>query len=45
METSVLINIPKIIVNMDILMYIGRKFEESGMCSIDTMKVLKKAAE
>jgi hypothetical protein len=28
--------------NMEILYQIGFKFEESGLCSIDTLKILKK---
>jgi hypothetical protein len=42
LETAVLTRLDDLKKKMDILYSIGYKFEESGLCSLDTLKVLKK---
>ena len=42
LETTVLQRLEDLKKNMDVLYSIGYKFEESGLCSIDTLKILKK---
>lgn len=42
LETTILMRIPELRENLKILNSIGLKFEESGLCSIDTLKALKK---
>lgn len=42
LETTVLSRLEDLKKNMDILYSIGYKFEESGLCSLDTLKLLKK---
>lgn len=42
LETTVLTRLEDIKKNMEVLHQIGFKFEESGLCSIDTLKILKK---
>ena len=42
LETSILMRMPELRENLKILNAIGLKFEESGLCSIDTLKALKK---
>lgn len=44
MESSILIKIPELRKDFKVLHAIGRSFEESGLCSIDTLKALKKEA-
>ena len=44
LETTILIRMPDLRQNFKILHSIGLKFEESGLCSIDTLKALKKEA-
>lgn len=45
METTVLLRLEELWQNMKIFHFIGKKFEQSGLCSIDTMKILKKEYE
>jgi hypothetical protein len=42
LETTVLQRLEDIKKNMEMMYQIGYKFEESGLCSIDTLKILKK---
>lgn len=42
LETAVLSRLEDLKKKMDILYSIGYKFEESGLCSLDTLKILKK---
>ena len=42
LETTVLQRLDDLKKNMDALYQIGYKFEESGLCSLDTLKILKK---
>lgn len=42
LETTVLSRLEDLKKNMEVLYQIGYKFEESGLCSIDTLKILKK---
>lgn len=42
LETTVLSRMEDLKKNMDMLYQIGYKFEESGLCSLDTLKILKK---
>ena len=42
LETTILMRMPDMRENLKILHAIGLKFEESGLCSIDTLKALKK---
>ena len=42
LETTILMRMPELRENLKILNAIGLKFEESGLCSIDTLKALKK---
>lgn len=42
LETSILMRMPDLRKNIKILHSIGLSFEESGLCSIDTLKALKK---
>jgi hypothetical protein len=42
LETTVLQRLEDLKKNMEILYQIGFKFEESGLCSLDTLKILKK---
>ena len=42
LETTILMRMPELRLNLKILNQIGLKFEESGLCSIDTLKALKK---
>lgn len=42
LETTILMRLPELRDNLKILHAIGRSFEESGLCSIDTLKALKK---
>ena len=42
LETTILIRMPDMRENLKILHAIGLKFEETGLCSIDTLKALKK---
>lgn len=42
LEMTVLQRLEDLKKNMEILYQIGFKFEESGLCSIDTLKILKK---
>ena len=42
LETTVLTRLEDLKKNMDVLYSIGYKFEESGLCSLDTLKILKK---
>ena len=42
LETTILMRMPDLRNNLKILHSIGLKFEESGLCSIDTLKALKK---
>lgn len=42
LETTVLTRLEDLKKKMDILYSIGYKFEESGLCSLDTLKILKK---
>merc|ERR1711992_256471 len=42
LETTILMRIVDLRKNLKILHSIGLKFEESGLCSIDTLKALKK---
>ena len=44
LETTILMRMPEMRENLKILHSIGLKFEESGLCSIDTLKALKKEA-
>ena len=44
MESTILMKIPEIRKEPKVLYSIGRSFEESGLCSIDTLKALKKEA-
>ena len=44
LETTILMRMPELRENYKILHSIGLKFEESGLCSIDTLKALKKEA-
>ena len=41
MEKAVLKSIPKLVTRLDLFKFIGAKFEESGLCSLDTIKILK----
>jgi len=45
LETTILMRMPELRENFKILHSIGLQFEESGLCSIDTLKALKKEAE
>ena len=42
LETTILSRLEDLKKNMDILFSIGHKFEESGLCSLDTLRILKK---
>ena len=42
LETTVLTRLEDLKKDMKILHSIGYKFEESGLCSLDTLKLLKK---
>eukprot|EP00347_Sterkiella_histriomuscorum_P004560 403359998 len=42
LETTVLSRLEDLKKNMEMLYQIGYKFEESGLCSLDTLKLLKK---
>lgn len=42
LEITILQRMPEMRLNLTILHAIGLKFEESGLCSIDTLKALKK---
>ena len=42
LETTILIRMPDLRKDFKVLHAIGYKFEESGLCSLDTMKALKK---
>ena len=42
LETTVLQRLDDLKKNIELLYQIGYKFEESGLCSIDTLKILKK---
>ena len=42
LETTILMRMPELRENLKILYRIGLYFEESGLCSIDTLKALKK---
>ena len=42
LETTVLQRLEDLKKNMEIIYQIGFKFEESGLCSLDTLKILKK---
>jgi hypothetical protein len=42
LETVVLQRLEDLKKNMELLYQIGFKFEESGLCSLDTLKILKK---
>ena len=42
LETTVLQRLEDLKKNMEVLYQIGFKFEESGLCSLDTLKILKK---
>ena len=42
LETTILLRMPDLRQNLKILNSIGLNFEESGLCSIDTLKALKK---
>ena len=42
LETTILMRMPELRENLKLLHNIGLKFEESGLCSIDTLKALKK---
>lgn len=44
LETVILMRLPDLKKDMKMLMAIGRKFEETGLCSLDTLKALKKEA-
>ena len=44
LETTILMRIDELRANLKILHAIGLQFEESGLCSIDTLKALKKEA-
>merc|ERR1712228_348161 len=44
LETTILMRMNDLILDMKILHAIGRRFESTGLCSIDTLKALKKAA-
>ena len=44
LESIILMRIPELRKELKVLHAIGRSFEESGLCSIDTMKALKKEA-
>jgi len=44
LETTILMRMPELRENLKVLHAIGLKFEESGLCSIDTLKALKKEA-
>jgi len=44
LETTILMRLNDLKQDMNQLGSIGRKFEETGLCSIDTLKALKKAA-
>jgi hypothetical protein len=44
LETTILMRIDDLKANLGILQFIGLKFEETGMCSIDTLKILKEEA-
>ena len=44
LETTILMRMGDLKLDMKILHKIGQKFEESGLCSIDTLKALKKHA-
>ena len=44
LETTILLRMPDLRQNLKILNTIGLNFEESGLCSIDTLKALKKEA-
>lgn len=44
LETTILMKIPELRKEFKVLHSIGRSFEESGLCSLDTLKVLKKEA-
>ena len=44
LETTILMRIGDLKDNLKVLHSIGRSFEESGLCSIDTLKALKKQA-
>ncbi len=43
LETTVLQRLEDLKKNMNVLYSIGFKFEESGLCSLDTLKILKKS--
>jgi hypothetical protein len=45
METTVLMRLEDLRQNLEIFKFIGNRFEESGLCSIDTMKMLKQQYE
>jgi hypothetical protein len=42
LETTVLQRLEDLKKDMNVLYQIGFKFEESGLCSLDTLKILKK---
>lgn len=44
LETTILMRLDELKLDMKLLHSIGHKFEESGLCSLDTLKALKKHA-
>jgi len=44
LESQILMKIPVLRKDLKVLHAIGRSFEESGLCSLDTLKALKKEA-
>ena len=42
LETTILMKIPELRKNFKVLHTIGLNFEKSGLCSLDTIKALKK---
>ena len=45
LETTILMRMPDLRKDFKVLHAIGYKFEESGLCSLDTMKALKKRTD
>jgi len=44
LEMTILMRLPDLKQNMNILHNIGLQFEKSGLCALDTLKALKKEA-
>lgn len=44
LESQILMKIPEMRKDLKIIYAIGRVFEETGLCSLDTLKALKKEA-